>query len=326
MSLSFVETNSRVDTQIATEMYFNRKAIYERIENEIDREPEIMECMFQATRAITEWAIKFDKYESKRLRLDALLEHNQIGALVRRAMVLVMMLNDRSDLITSLAGQLVSAIKGMPDHKAGVVTAGEIMTLMCDYDCFDMDYRQHVIEDEETGAEYTTNSWYVINPWELSDATVKHIKHGMYLPPMITKPQILTCNTDSAYITIEKESLILGKKNHHNKDICLDSLNRFNAIPLAMNVEYLKSVDKLMEDDVVDMSEETKQQYEKFMVDSYFVFAYLVKQGNKFYLSYKVDKRGRSYSQGYHCNVQGNKFRKGAVDLADKEIVNGTFC
>ncbi|WMM35498.1 hypothetical protein [Vibrio phage PJN101] len=318
-------SNERVNTQIATEMYFNRKAVWERLENEIDHEPEILDCMFQATRGITEWAENFTKYDSKRERLALLLKHNQIGALVRRAMVLVLMLDTRTDLITSLAGQLVGSIKGMPDHKAAVVTAGEILTLMCDFDCFDMEYRQQVVEDEETGAEFTTMSWYVSNPWELHAATSKHIKRAMYLPPMITKPQILRKNTDSAYITIEKESLILGKGNHHNGDICLDSLNRFNAVALSLNIEYLKSVDKIMENDTVDMGKEALDQYVKYMEDSYYVFAYLVKQGNRFHLAHKPDKRGRTYAQGYHCSTQGNAFRKGAVDLADKEIVEGDF-
>lgn len=317
--------SNKIDTQIATEMYFNKKAVFERIENEINREDELMDCMFQASVAITKWAMGFDKYESKQERLSLLLKHNSVGALVRKAMVLIMYLDSRSDLLTSIAGQLTASIKGMPDHKAGVVTAGEILTLMCDYDCFDMEQSSHTIVDEETGVEYSTNSWYISNPWELSDATSKHIKHGMYLPPMITAPLPLKSNSDSAYLTIEKESLILGRGNHHNNDICLDSLNRFNAIKLSINTNYLKNVDGLMSDATVDMSEESRQQYEKYMEDSMFVFAYLVKQGNEFNLTHKPDKRGRTYAQGYHCSTQGNAFRKGAVDLFNKEKVNGSF-
>ncbi len=319
------DATGKVSIQIQTELYYNKKAVFERIENEISREPELMECMFQATMGITRWAEQFKGYDSKRERLDLFLEHNQIGALVRSAMVLVLMLDNRSDLITSLAGQLVGKIKGKPDHKAGVVTAGEVLTLMCDYDCFDMEYSTRLIEDEETGVEHSTTSWYVNNPWELSSATSKHIKHAMYLPPMITKPAELTKNTDSAFITIEKDSLILGKGNHHNGDICLDNLNRFNSIPLSINTEYLQSVDQLMENETVDMSPEAHAQYDKLMEDSMYVYAYLVKQGNRFYLPHKPDKRGRTYAQGYHCSTQGNSFRKGAIELADKIKVEGDF-
>lgn len=316
---------SKYDVQIATELFYNKKAIIDRIENEIDREPEITECMFDATFGIYVWAINFDKYDSKRKRLDAFLTNNNIGELVRHAMVLVMLLDGGSDLITSIAGQLAGKIAGMEDRKQAVTMAGEILTLMCDFDCFDMDQRNHTIVDEESGEEYMTKSWFVQSPWELSTATSNHIKRGMYLPPMIIKPEILTTNTDSGYLTITNSSLILGKGNHHNGDICLDSLNRFNAIPLSINVEYIKSVELLMQDATVDMSEEAVAQYNKYMCDSMHVFAYLVKNDNKWYLEHKSDKRGRTYAQGYHCSTQSNAFRKGAVDLATKEIVNGEF-
>lgn len=313
----------RITTQIGTEMYYNRKTVWERIENEISREPELMECMFQATQIITHWAVKFDGYDSKRERLNKLLENNQIGALVRQAAVLVLMLVDDSDVITSLAGQLASSIKGMDEHKDKVVTAGEMLTLMCDADMFDMYRGVAIVEDEETGVEFKTHSWFISNPWELSDATVKHIKRSMYLPPMIVAPQTLTCNKSTGYLTTEKESLILGKGNHHWGDICLDSLNRFNEIPLSLNERFLRSVDGLIE--ATDMGPEAKAQFDKFMEDSYFVYAYLIKHGNRWYLNHKPDKRGRTYAQGYHCSTQGNAFRKGTVDLADKEKVNGDF-
>lgn len=321
--LTFDRVNTKVDTQIATEMYYNKKAVWERIENEISREPELMDCLFQATQIITRWAEDFNGYDSKRERLDLLLEHNQIGALVRQAAVLVLMLDDRPDLLTAISGQLAGSIKGMEDHKDKLVTAGEMLTLMCDADMFDLETRVHTVEDEESGVEFTTTSWFVVNPWELSDATVKHIKRGMYLPPMIVKPRKLVHNKSNAFISVEDESLILGKGNHHNGDICLESLNRFNSIPLALNEKILKSVDSLM--DTTDMSQEAKEQYEKFMEDSYFVYAYLVKNGNRFWIPHKPDKRGRTYAQGYHTSTQGNAFRKSIIDLADKEKVEGVF-
>lgn len=313
----------KITTQIATEIKYNRKTVWDRIDNEISREPELMECIFQATQMITNWAVTFDGYDSKRNRLDKLLAHNQIGAIVRQAAVLVLMLDDTPDLITSLAGQLASSIKGMDTHKDQVVTAGEMLTLMCDADMFDMYVGVQDIEDEETGVMYVAHSWFIKNPWELTDATVKHIKRSMYLPPMIIPPQPLKHNKSTGYYSLEQESLILGKGNHHDGDICLESLERFNDIPLALNEKFLKSVDNLM--DTTDMSHETEMQYKKFMEDSYFVFAYLIKNGNRWYLTHKPDKRGRTYAQGYHCSTQGNAFRKGAVDLADKEKVTGDF-
>jgi len=49
----------------------------------------------------------------------------------------------------------------------------------------------------------------------------------------------------------------------------------------------------------------------------------MVSQGNEFYLTNKVDKRGRIYSQGYHINTQGTSFKKAMIDLAHEELVTG---
>jgi len=238
---------------------------------------------------------------------------------------MVLMLDDRSDLITSLSGQLAGFIKGM-EPKDAVITSGEIVTMMCDQDLFDMEKRDFIFEDEESGEEFLTQSWYIDNPWELSEATSKHIKRAMYLPPMLVKPRKLTNNKSTGYLTKDPESLILGKGNHHNGDICLDSLNRFNSVALSLNVEMLKDIteDMLVDSEMqakINSDPKRKEQHEKLIADSYHVYAYLVKNGNRFYLEHKNDKRGRTYSQGYHCSTQGNSFRKSIIELADKEVV-----
>ena len=51
------------------------------------------------------------------------------------------------------------------------------------------------------------------------------------------------------------------------------------------------------------------------------VFAMLINEGNRFYLTHKYDKRGRTYCQGYHVSYQGNTYRKAILQLADKELV-----
>jgi DNA-directed RNA polymerase len=44
--------------------------------------------------------------------------------------------------------------------------------------------------------------------------------------------------------------------------------------------------------------------------------------GNRFYMTHKYDKRGRTYSQGYHINPQGNDWNKAVIEFADKEVIN----
>ena len=68
---------------------------------------------------------------------------------------------------------------------------------------------------------------------------------------------------------------------------------------------------------------EQREQWEAFKYASHRVWMLMYNQGNRFYLTNKVDKRGRLYSVGYHINTQGNQFQKAMVELADEEIVEG---
>ena len=49
----------------------------------------------------------------------------------------------------------------------------------------------------------------------------------------------------------------------------------------------------------------------------------MVSQGNRFYLTHKVDKRGRIYAQGYHITTQGTAFKKAMIELAEPEFIEG---
>jgi DNA-directed RNA polymerase len=49
----------------------------------------------------------------------------------------------------------------------------------------------------------------------------------------------------------------------------------------------------------------------------------MVQCGNHFYLTHKVDKRGRIYACGYHINTQGTAFKKAQLELVNEEIVTG---
>jgi len=65
---------------------------------------------------------------------------------------------------------------------------------------------------------------------ELSESLVRQIRVGCYLPPMIEKPQRITKNDQSGYLTINKDSMVLGGEyNQHNGNISLDVINKLNA-------------------------------------------------------------------------------------------------
>ena len=64
-----------------------------------------------------------------------------------------------------------------------------------------------------------------------------------------------------------------------------------------------------------------KKAFEKFDSTCRHIYRLMYEAGNRFYLTHKVDKRGRTYAQGYHVNTQGAAWNKATIELADMEVV-----
>jgi hypothetical protein len=149
-----------------------------------------------------------------------------------------------------------------------------------------------------------------------------------YPLPMISKPRKLNHNRSSAYFT-GGGSVILKNHNHHDDDVCLDHLNKANAVPLKVNPDTSRMVDNHWKDLDHQKDDETREEYKKrvaaflqYDLNSRDVMELMFMAGNKFFLTHKYDKRGRTYAQGYHINTQGSPWNKAVIEFADGEIVN----
>ena len=304
-----------VDIQIATELNLSKEGIRTRLENEIHRDEDVMEALFQASQALYRWKIK-----------EGIDLGEEWCLVVHEAMLIIMALDERQELLSAVAGQLTYLFGHLAKEDA-IRVANRALVVMSDADMFDLDHVEYDIEDMSGAIEHVEH-YYIINPWEIGEATSKLIKRSMYLPPMLCKPMKLTHNRSNPHLTGEGKSLILGKFNHHDGDICLDTLNIANSVAMSMNVDMLRNIKESILIPLelqlkLKSDPKRKQQYDKFMSDTSDVYAYLVKNGNRFYLTHKPDKRGRKYAQGYHATTQGDAFRKSSVDLFNKEIVDG---
>jgi hypothetical protein len=153
-------------------------------------------------------------------------------------------------------------------------------------------------------------------PKELVDAAVR----SKYVLPMVVEPEGITSNFESPYLTFN-ECQILGKGNSHAGDICLDVINTQNKVPLKLDLDFLSQVE---EEPTFELdSTEKFQLWSQFKQESYESYYLLAKQGNKFWLTNKVDKRGRLYAQGYHITSQGSSFKKSSIELWEEEQVTG---
>lgn len=162
-----------------------------------------------------------------------------------------------------------------------------------------------------------TGSLIVLSAYGLEESTNKFILETKYLPPMIVPPVRLHCNNDSGYLTI-KDSVILGKDNHHYDRQALDVINKLNKVRYSLDEDIL-AINEEPSDNC--NTAEKVNNFRAMALESKKVYADLIDLGNTFYFTHKFDKRGRIYSQGYHCNLQSTEYKKAILNFKRKEII-----
>lgn len=213
----------------------------------------------------------------------------------------------RPELFTSVTSQMAGRLR-FSDKTEAITTVAELMAVLCHTDAFDI-----------TKADKMA-SLMVLSCIPLDKELIIFIEESQYLPPMVCPPAVLETNFSSGYLT-HNDSLILGTGNHHDGDICLDTLNLMNSTALHLDTAFLSAVS---EEPTFDLDTQDKEeQWNKFKAQSNTFYSLLTEQSDKFYLTHKVDKRGRIYAQGYHINTQGNAYKKASIELAHKELVTG---
>ena len=94
-----------------------------------------------------------------------------------------------------------------------------------------------------------------------------------------------------------------------------------NKVALRLDTDFLSTVE---EEPTFDLDTQDKEEgWAHFKKQSTYFYHMMATQGNRFYLTHKVDKRGRIYSHGYHINTQGSAFKKAMLELADAELIQG---
>jgi hypothetical protein len=134
---------------------------------------------------------------------------------------------------------------------------------------------------------------------------------------IIHRPQPIESNWDE-----EQHSMLLGHPmNHHEEEICLNHLNKLNAIPLQLNSAFVTMYKEKPKH--APKTPKAEDQWQQFMGDSFDKYMELLKLGKPFYLGHKYCTRGRTYACGYHVTTQGNGFKKAIIELYNEELVEG---
>lgn len=299
-----MESNGQIAIQEMNELRFNRKHIDVKIRHAIQTNEETMNMVLEGEDMLEEY-MNGEYYASKNERMA------QLKNLDLRELVLDMFVGiayvQKAELFTSVTAKLAARL-GFSERVAAIVTVAEMMAVLCETDAFDINKVNK------------QSSLMVISRIHLPENLKEFINNSEYLPPMVCKPLELTHNYSSGYLT-HNDSLILGSGNQHDGDICLDVLNKMNGVALRIDTDFVSSFEE--EPTFEFETPEQHQNWIRFKRQSYEFYTLMVEQGNRFYLTHKVDKRGRIYASGYHITTQGTAFKKAMLELANEEIVDG---
>lgn len=166
---------------------------------------------------------------------------------------------------------------------------------------------------------------YIQSNMELPDELVNRLTIMCVLPPMLVKPRTLRHNKSCGYLTINKDSLILGdKENYHDECISLDVLNTLNSQALCLDLDICYKFEKEFKSEFDKDTDEYLNQRKTYeRAKEQFEFFHDKIQDKTIFFTHKVDKRGRIYSQGYQINTMGTSFEKACLQLKVKEFVEG---
>lgn len=298
-----MDMNQRIFWQEEIEKKYNRKFIDGYIRTAILENPVMEEKIVQGVELLEQYRGQTYEYDSKNCRISQLRDIN-LRQLVIDIYVGIAYCQT-PEMFTSVTAQLASRLK-WDDKREAIQTIAEIVAVLCETDTFDI-----------TKANRQA-SLMVESKIPLSDELVEYCRNSQYLPPMLCEPQTLRGNYNSGYLTHD-DSLILGKGNHHDGDVCLDVLNKMNKVKLRLATDFLSTVE---EEPTFELDTRDKHDaWLDFKKQSYKFYTLIAKHGNEFYLTHKVDKRGRIYAAGYHISTQGTSFKKAAIELATEELI-----
>jgi hypothetical protein len=272
-----------------------------------DMEDSIDEQIDQAVSDLFEYVNKTYSYESKNRRLTELVEKNffDLEKIVNELMVIILP-NKGTISIQTVVGKLASYLK-FENQWDGIKTSAEIVVVCCHSDLYDV----------IPAANSRSGSIEVESNYQLSDKTLQMLSDFQYLPPMLCKPEKITNNYQSAYLS-KNESIILGQGNHHDQYLALDAINIANSVELSLD-EWVMTQEEVSKKPLD--TQEKIDYFNRLKNSSKVIYKELVDKGNKFFLSWRPDKRGRLYSSGYHVNIQGSEYRKALINLANKQVI-----
>ena len=306
--------------QLMMENEYSKENIKKLISKEIEGCVELNEIIETTTANILEWCNQ-EHYDSKKEMLMELVEYQEktlghgIQTMLMDIMVSVIAGGQTNDL-TAVVGQSLSCLpwdKGYEDIRI-LRRIGEILYHMAIGGLIEI----VLPSDSDSGM------LMIKHDWNLSDTVIETIAFSKFLPPMICKPNQVNNIKHSGYIKAKSKVMSKWWNQKNNGDLRYDYLNKRNATPYKLDMEYLTAIT-----DKFDMAKEDKwqadikvqeEQWKKFQLDTNKIAIDIYRKATKYgdgsiYFNHFYCNRMRTYVRGYHISPQGNSHRKAMVDF-----------
>lgn len=299
----------KVLKQITIEDRFSKKEVNNLIYKDLTSNPAVITIFEEMKDAIRKQIVsRHTFWDSKNKRYALLSKYNELIDVATYILVSLLKTEGKVQEVHATVNFIATRLSGYRDFIDAVKTASELLAVTERVGT----HRLIRAADAPTGV-LSLQSAYVI-----TNSTAQILADHMYLPPMVCQPNEIINNSSSGYINPTFESVILKHYNHHDKEVAVDVLNIANSVEWCLDEEILAFEEKSKK------PLDTPQKLNNFLLlknSSRKVYKMLLEIGNKFFFSWRYDKRGRMYSQGYHVNIQSNDYKKAAISFANKEII-----
>lgn len=300
----------RVLEQSTVEDRFSKREVNRLIYKDLTSNPMVIEIYEEMKSVIRDHIAKRHTFwDSKKERYRLLDKYNKLQDVCSYILVGLLKTNGDIQEIHATVNYIATRLSGYKSIIDGVKTASELLaiTQVCN--------THRLIEPDNS----PTGVLSVQCAYKISVETEQLLADHMYLPPMLCQPNVIVTNACSGHINPEFESVILKQYNHHNGAQALDALNIANDVAWCLDEEILQYEEKSKKE------LDTPQKLHNFLLmknASKKVYKFLLDKGNRFFFSWRFDKRGRMYSKGYHCNLQSTDYKKAILSFANKEIIS----
>lgn len=294
------------EIQEQVEFTYSKRSISNIVRAEVDEESTTIQMMNDA---INKYKSGEYSYQSKRDRVSKLNEMPMTSmdiAIEIAVLVLPIKVVSPIQAVCSVLGSQLE----YHNRLDGIKTAAELLAVCEEAGLYDI---YHSTEsDNETG------TLGICPNYEVSQEVSDFINQTKYLPPMLCKPKKWNSFNQGGGNLLNKDCMILGAMNKTSINQRVDVINTLQEIPWELNLDMLEFVETSKK--ALD-THEKKANFNFMKKTSEQVYCELLDQGNKFFFVWKRDSRGRSYSQGYHVNLQANSYKKAILNFHHKELL-----